>query len=63
MSLLYVCDGCDVRARSMGHPPQGWITLAVGTPPNRFTVDACPRTECREKVAAMERAPEIVPTH
>ena len=61
MSLLYVCDGCDVRARSLdGQPPPGWTTRATHSKDGRYIVDACAKPECVTKVLAMEQAPDLV---
>lgn len=61
MSLLYVCDGCDARVLSRGTPPPGWISYnQLAGAQGQFTVDACAKPECRQKVRAMDRAPEVV---
>lgn len=62
MSVLYVCDGCDVRAQNGGLPPD-WMMISRRdvTTDRWFTAHACYRDDCRTKVNTLSKAPEPIP--
>lgn len=61
MSLLFVCDGCDVRAvgGKYGLPPIAWACRWLPDDDQR-AVHHCGKPECRDKINALTKAPELV---
>lgn len=66
MTLMAICDECDVRAQSSaGRPglPSGWSGRVFDTPAGYVAAHACPKPECRAALETRTAAPDAALPH
>jgi len=68
MSVMFICDGCDVRALTTLScdgspvPVRGWAQYRLTDyGGDGFRVHACTNSACREKVHELTAAPQPLP--